>query len=82
MPTGWTACTARSEHPPSAWESEGERLRLFDMHCDTLYECCKSDAYLDRNRLQVDLERGGRYAQWGQAFAVWMPDTLRGEGGV
>lgn len=54
-------------------------MRLFDMHCDTLYECCKSDAYLDRNRLQVDLERGGRYAQWGQAFAVWMPDTLRGE---
>ena len=54
-------------------------MRLFDMHCDTLYECCKGDMYLDRNRLHIDLERGGRYAQWGQAFAVWMPDTLRGE---
>lgn len=49
------------------------------MHCDTIYECCQRDAYLARNRLHVDLARGLRYAQWGQVFAVWMPDTLRGE---
>ena len=54
-------------------------MRLFDLHCDTLYECEKRGLSLERNPLHIDLIRGGRYTPWCQVFAVWMPDTLRGE---
>lgn len=54
-------------------------MRLFDMHCDTLYECCQRHLPLTENTLQLDLKRGRRYERWAQVFAVWMPDTLRGE---
>ena len=55
-------------------------MKLFDLHCDTLYECYKTGCGLGRNRLHIDLERGLSAADmWGQAFAVWMPDELRGE---
>lgn len=54
-------------------------MRLFDLHCDTLYECEKQNVSLERNSLHLDLIRGGQYATWCQVFAVWMPDTLRGE---
>ena len=32
-----------------------------------------------RNNLQIDLTRGLRFEKWAQVFAVWMPDTIRGE---
>ena len=54
-------------------------MRLFDLHCDTLYECCTGDSYLQKNSCHVDLTRGLRYDAWAQVFAVWMPDTIRGE---
>ena len=54
-------------------------MRLFDMHCDTLYECFQTGAPLVDNRLHIDLTRGLRVAApWAQVFAVWLPDTLRG----
>lgn len=54
-------------------------MRLFDMHCDTLYECYTKQQPLDNNTLQIDLQRGNRYTPWVQLLAVWMPDTIRGE---
>lgn len=54
-------------------------MRLFDMHCDTLYECAIGGHKLNSNKLQLDLSRGLRYNSWAQVFAVWMPDTLRGQ---
>ena len=54
-------------------------MKLFDLHCDTLYECYTGDQYLLKNSLHIDLERGLEMEAWGQVFAVWMPDTLRGE---
>ena len=55
-------------------------MRLFDMHCDTLYECFQTGAPLVDNRLHIDLTRGLRVAApWAQVFAVWLPDTLRGK---
>ncbi len=53
-------------------------MRLFDLHCDTLYECEKQGFSLTVNPLQLDLTRGRRYTPWSQVFAVWVPDTLRG----
>lgn len=51
-------------------------LRLFDMHCDTLYECFQKRDGLKENRHHVDLRRGLRFDAWAQVFAVWLPDTL------
>lgn len=57
-------------------------MRLFDLHCDTLYECDKQNVSLAQNSLHVDLKRGLSYEAWAQVFAVWMPDTLRGASAV
>lgn len=54
-------------------------MRLFDLHCDTLYECYTKERSLLYNDLQLDLTRGLRYDAWAQCFAVWMPDSLREE---
>lgn len=54
-------------------------MRLFDLHCDTLYECYTKDVSLDKNTLHVDMERGSKFDRWIQVFAVWMPDSVRGE---
>ncbi|MCI8553855.1 MAG: membrane dipeptidase [Clostridiales bacterium] len=55
-------------------------MEVFDLHCDTLYECVKHGRELMDNPFAVDLRRGrARYRRWAQVFAVWMPDFLRGE---
>lgn len=54
-------------------------MRLFDLHCDTVYECYRKGETLIQNSCAVDLERGQSYRPWCQVFAVWMPDTVRGE---
>ena len=55
-------------------------MRLFDLHCDTLYECYHKKRDLWQNDCHIDLCRGtALYQPWVQVFAVWMPDTLRGE---
>lgn len=54
-------------------------LALFDLHCDTLYECYRKGYSLTVNPLHTDLTRGRHYAPWCQVFAVWIPDLLKGE---
>lgn len=54
-------------------------MRLFDLHCDTLYECYTKNYPLSKNGGHIDVERGEAYQPWGQVFAIWIPDTLRGE---
>ena len=53
-------------------------MRLFDLHCDTLTECYRRGVSLGWNDRHIDLARGRRYAPWGQVFAVFIPDTMRG----
>ncbi|MBR6407149.1 MAG: membrane dipeptidase [Clostridia bacterium] len=53
-------------------------MKLFDLHCDTLYECAVKNIDMKINDLQISLERGAKYSPWFQCFAVWMPDELRG----
>ncbi|MBR3290127.1 MAG: membrane dipeptidase [Clostridia bacterium] len=54
-------------------------MRLFDLHCDTLYECYTKGIDLYSNAVHVDLRRGCRMDAWGQVFAIWIPDEWRGE---
>ena len=54
-------------------------MRLFDLHCDTIGECWKQKKDLFENNLHLSLQRGSAYAPWRQVFAVFIPDSCRGE---
>lgn len=54
-------------------------MRLFDLHCDTLYECYRKNGSLLRNGGHLDLVRGRAFDPWVQGFALWIPDGVRGE---
>ncbi len=54
-------------------------MRLFDLHCDTIYECYQKRETLFRNSCALDWKRGQQYQPWCQVFAVWIPDSVRGE---
>lgn len=54
-------------------------MRYFDLHCDTITECCSHNVPLAKNNLHVDLERAGVFETYAQCYAVWIPDSIRGE---
>lgn len=54
-------------------------VRYFDLHCDTIEECALQKVPLRRNHLNISLEKAAYLKQWAQAFACWIPDSLRGE---
>lgn len=54
-------------------------MRLFDLHCDTIGECWKQKKDLFDNDLHLSLQRGGAYAPWRQVFAIFIPDSCRGD---
>lgn len=54
-------------------------MRLFDLHCDTVGECWKQQCDLFENNLHLSLRRGSVYTPWRQVFAIFIPDTVRGD---
>lgn len=54
-------------------------MNYFDLHCDTMTECCLQTQGLYRNCLHVDLLRSEKFPHYFQCFAAWIPDDLRGE---
>ncbi len=54
-------------------------MKLFDLHCDSLYRGYTENQPLRENSFHLDLKRGKRFDQWSQCFAVWIPDELRGK---
>lgn len=46
-------------------------LRLFDLHCDTLYECNKQSKSLVSNDLNLSLKRLSEYERFCQVLAMW-----------
>ncbi len=64
-------------------------MDLFDLHCDTAFECVKLGGVdLSCGARHISLERGGYLGKWRQVFAIFMPDEaddgspLRGESAV
>lgn len=53
-------------------------MKVFDLHCDTISECCKNSLSLFKNNLHFSLDRVNGYESYTQVFAVWIPDDLRG----
>ncbi len=46
-------------------------IPLFDAHCDTIYRIKETGQNLRKNKLHIDLERGGRFSPYAQVFAVF-----------
>ena len=57
-------------------------MDYFDLHCDTLTECAKQGCGLWENRLHLDVKRGLSFDDYVQVFAIFVPDTLRGEAAI
>ena len=57
-------------------------MKLFDLHCDTLYEALNKNKSMVHNDLHISLSRGNKYETWAQCFAIWIPDDVRKEGAL
>lgn len=53
-------------------------MRCFDLHCDTLTECCKRGLTLGSPGTQWQLRAARAFERYVQVFAIFIPDTLRG----
>lgn len=54
-------------------------MKYFDLHCDTIGECFNRDKALFSNDLHIALEKAEVLEAYVQVFAIWIPDTMRGE---
>ena len=46
-------------------------MKLFDLHCDTIYECCETGRHLRENDLHINYAAARRYAHYVQFFALF-----------
>lgn len=54
-------------------------MKVFDLHCDTITECCKNSVPLFDNNMHLSLKRMAEFDEYTQVFAVWIRDEMRGE---
>ncbi len=58
-------------------------MRLFDLHCDTIYECCETGKGLRGNGLHVNMDAAKKYEHYAQFFALFCgerpPEELKSE---
>lgn len=52
----------------------GDKMKFFDLHCDTAFECFKNKKEFYKNDLAVSGERGKNFEDWHQVFAIWIKD--------
>lgn len=55
-------------------------MNYFDLHCDTISECCNKQQGLYQNTMQLSLRKGNQIKNWIQTYAIWMDDELSDEG--
>lgn len=51
-------------------------MRLFDLHCDTLYRAVTENKTLNEASYHVSLQKGRAFDRWIQCMAIWIPDAL------
>lgn len=51
-------------------------MKLFDLHCDTLYEMYKRGCRFDKNELNISLEKAKCFSEYRQVLAVWSENGL------
>lgn len=54
-------------------------MRLFDMHCDTLYRAYTEKSTLFNDSFHISFHKAGGISPYIQCLAVWIPDEYRGE---
>lgn len=54
-------------------------MRLFDLHCDTLYEMYKRDEGFHQNALNISLDKAKYFNEYRQVLAVWSENRLNEE---
>lgn len=54
-------------------------MRYFDLHCDTMTECYVSNKHIAQNDLHIDCQRAAMFDSYVQCYAVWIPDSFRGD---
>lgn len=52
-------------------------MKYLDFHCDTIGECANQNKPLLQNDLHISLEKASCFENYGQVFAVWIPDEYR-----
>lgn len=57
-------------------------MNYFDLHCDTTYECYKTDVAMRRNGLAVSFDYAHLFDKWQQVFAVWISDDTKNPYGL
>ncbi|MDR2655090.1 MAG: membrane dipeptidase [Oscillospiraceae bacterium] len=58
-------------------------MKYFDLHCDTITLLAGEEKKkLAQSGAAVSLEKGAYLEKWVQVFAVWIPDTKRGQSAV
>lgn len=54
-------------------------MKVFDLHCDTITECCENNIALYDNDMHLSLKRMAEFESYTQIFAVWIRDEMRGD---
>lgn len=54
-------------------------MNLFDLHCDTIYECYFKGERLRENNLSLSLYKGTGLDNWCQCFALFIHDKYKGK---
>lgn len=52
----------------------GDKMKFFDLHCDTAFECFKDKKEFYENNLSVSGKKGEVFENWHQIFAIWIKD--------
>lgn len=54
-------------------------MNYFDLHCDTITECCNQGVSLINNELQLNIKKGKELLNWVQVYAIWIDDEMSDE---
>lgn len=54
-------------------------MKLFDLHCDTIYECCETGKSLRENDLHINRAAAQRYDHYVQFFALFCGARIPGD---
>ena len=57
-------------------------MRVFDLHCDTVYRATKENSTLSDPRFEINIDKALAIDTFEQLTAVWIPDEYRGERAV
>ena len=68
---GEEGALAAAAHQPSGKRLWRVSMKLFDLHCDTIYECCETGKHLRENDLHINYAAAHRYRPYVQFFALF-----------